>query len=439
MPNNFTLLPAFANSEGSNTAVLPENNVALDTYFKASENKFRDKAFAYKQHQDEVKQKLDALDFNTAGILDKDEPVIRDQIFSAIDYVSKHPDSVDPSSPLFTEQRKNFEKINLDINQSKQDKAIVDLNTKGIAEGKISPRHMEDINSWKNGELGGRGELALSPDVEDNPFTDAKNLEGLLIADNPTVTMTPKGYGFVEQTETTPFKTDKVEEGIKALWSASPAKQDVAQQAFNQLDDATKQSEGIQSPYDLFRYSRLKTMNLAPDVKSKLMGINYAPASARDDTADKVKWIASNAHNLSDPNSDIFTENITSQEGKSIKGSKVFNGLTINTGRKDADGKPIYSSITRMVNIDGKPYAQVGALTTGAGRIAVKDLIPIVDEKNQLIVPFVNKEYGTSQNTAELVQKSFDIFDSMKGGHQSNTSSKKTYKGLDANGNPIFE
>jgi len=54
-------------------------------------------------------------------------------------------------------------------------------------------------------------------------------------------------------------------------------------------------------------------------------------------------------------------------------------------------------------------------------------LIPITDVKTQLIIPYVNQQYGSSQNTAELVQKSLDLFEGMKGKKTGTQSGQKKY------------
>lgn len=288
MANGLTFLPAFGGQE-ANTAVLPENNQVMNTYLALNEKRYKDKVFDYQKNENDIKRRLDALDFNVSEVWQPDVEPIREEMIKYRDFVFENPDAVSPDSPLYSQQKQMADDINFKINLSKYDKAN-DTEYRKLMTTKpelATPENMKRLTSHKETKIGERNFQGFKIPLEDNPVADAKVLEGLLVKDNPQITMTPAGYGFVRETTTVPVKTENIEKGIKAMWQSSPQKQMAAQELFDQIPQQERDRLGYKTAYDVFKDSRLSLINTSPEVKSALKGINYAPQRAGKEVTDK--------------------------------------------------------------------------------------------------------------------------------------------------------
>lgn len=423
MANGITFLPGFGQQE-ANTAVLPENNQVLDTYLALSQKRLLEGQQAYKEKQDEIKKKLDAIDFNLTEVAEQDfEPLLNRQK-ELMEFVETNPEAVDPNSdfyPLYVERAKKLDHL---INLSKLNRTEYNEYRKTMVDNPeyATPENDEILKGYMSSKLGERRMDGFKLPIEDNPIADAAILEKFLVEGNPELTMTNAGYGFTEQTTTTPIDTKVVENGISAMWDSSWRKRRTAEEMFSKMTPEQKKEKGFEIPFDIFRDTRLKLMKLDPKVKKAFERVNYAPQST-DNSTDGVRYIAENAFNILDTNSGAYSvTDKTTVNGKPYSVSHAFDSTPLNI--KLPDGTPVTTPITGIVNIDGKIYAKTADTQTKTGSIAVKDLIPITDVKTQLIIPYVNQQYGSSQNTAELVQKSLDLFDTM------NKSKSSTESGI---------
>ena len=424
MANGITFLPAFGRQE-ANTAVLPENNQVVDTYLALSEKRFKEGQEAYKQKQDEVKKKLDAIDFNLSEVAEQDfEPLLNRQK-ELMEFVDKNPEAVDPNNsewyPLYVERAKKLDHL---INLSKLNRAEHNAYNKMMVDNPeyATPENEKILKDYMASKVGERNMDGFRLPIEDNPIADAAILEKFLVEGNPELSMTNAGYGFTEQTTTTPIDTKVVENGINAMWNSDWKKRRTAEEMYSKMTPEQRKEKGFETPFDIFRDTRLKLMKLDPKVKKAFERVNYAPQSPGNPT-DGVRYIAESAFNILDVNSGAYTDtDKTMIDGKEYSTSHSFDSTPINI--KLADGTPVTTAITGIVNIGGKMYAKTVDRQTSTGSIALKDLIPITDVKTQLIIPYVNQQYGSSQNTAELVQKSLDLFDTM------NKSKSSTESGI---------
>ncbi len=427
MANGITFLPAFGQQE-ANTAVLPENNQVLNTYLALSEKRFSEGQQAYKEKQDEIKRKLDAIDFNLSEVAEQDfEPLLNRQK-ELMEFVDNNPEAVDPNNsewyPLYVERAKKLDHL---INLSKLNRAEHNAYNKLMVDNPeyATPENEKILKDYMASKVGERNMGGFRLPIEDNPIADAAILEKFLVEGNPELSMTNAGYGFTEQTTTTPIDTKVVENGLDAMYKSSWRKRRTAEETFSKLSEEQKKEKGIETPYDVFRETRLKLMKLDPKVKKAFERVNYAPQSSGNSN-DGVRYIAENAFNILDTNSGAYSvTDKTTVNGKPYSVSHAFDNTPINI--KLADGTPVTTAITGLVNIGGKIYAKTADTQTKTGSIAVKDLIPITDVKTQLITPYVNQQYGSSQNTAELVQKSLDLFEQMKGKKTGTQSGQKKY------------
>lgn len=174
MADGFTILPEFGNSQGANTAVLPENNQVLDTYFKIQENKYRDKLFNYKKADDEARARAQALNFDTGEVWQQDKDKIHGMITGLIDFAHDNPDFYDTKSDAYKEYDKRERGINFLINKSKHDKSIYD---EWLNKGATDPNFQDDfeiikgnLDSFKGTDVDTRNWTPIVPPPTFNPY-----------------------------------------------------------------------------------------------------------------------------------------------------------------------------------------------------------------------------------------------------------------------------
>jgi len=216
-------LPGFANSEGANTAVLPENNIAIDTYFKVAEDKFRQKAFNYKQHEDQLAKIAETTNFDTKGILDKDEPLIREKIFGdsgVIKFYHDHPDAIDPSSPLYMKGQNLWKDTDLSINRSKQRKLYVDETYKAVVDKKLDPDVLPTVDEFKNGGLDAEWK-PLTPKVDFNIYDVLKQAKLSYELGDPE----DSGIEGVKKIPKVPTD-ESVKQNVDAMWLSPSVQQE---------------------------------------------------------------------------------------------------------------------------------------------------------------------------------------------------------------------
>lgn len=281
MPESFDYTGLFSEnpqaSGQAGTAVLPDSTIMND-YWKFSEMQFLKDKFNYEKQQADIQERLKALDFDTAGLFPEDREEIRKKKENLINFVYENPEAINPRNEKYGEYEKLADDIDYNINKLKADKAYYDLGISDIATGKLSPIHRADYDTFRKAGIT-REYPQLTPDIEDNALADAQSLEKILSKGNPTISLTPKGYGYVESTTTTPLETNDLEKALQVMYLGSQKKQDVAKQFFDNMSQETRDELSIKNPYDAFRYSRIKSMKLSPDIESKLLEINYAPTS----------------------------------------------------------------------------------------------------------------------------------------------------------------
>jgi hypothetical protein len=142
-----------------------------------------------------------------------------------------------------------------------------------------------------------------------------------------------------------------------------------------------------------------------------------------------IKFIAEKAHDLENPESDIYTSaTVTTKDGKKKPASETdtFTGREVVV--KDKNGKQYETTIDKIYNIDGKLYAAPSKLRSETGSVAIDDLIPITNIEDQIIVPYVNTEYGSSPNTAKLADNTLDYYRSLKGTKSSEPTTESGIK-----------
>lgn len=408
------------------TAVLPDSTIMND-YWKYAESQYNNKLFNYQKQKDDEQRVVNALDFDTAGIFERDVPELDRQINDVTKFVYEHPDSVVWGSPYFQKYREMASSVDLNINKSKADKATYDYWNKLYSSDKNYVNHAADylnpLNQWGDIKLSERGAYdAPPPKIDYNVFE--------VFGDMPkgetetTGNVQSIGGGMISIPSTKSFTEQDIDEATRTAYNTDyKGTKRHFDEIFMSLPDAEKMRYQTPLNYAISQFRALNTESKS----QKTQGINYAPTSGGGNKTDNAtRWIAELAYKLNDPNSDVWSGNVVDKNGKVIgKGSTAFNRLKVNTGKKDINGNTIYSNIGEMRMIDGKLYAIPVYSQSSTGYSSQKDAVLITDPKTQLIAPYINQEYGTSPNTSELVQTTFDIYDSMKGGGQ--TQQQKTY------------
>ena len=404
----------------ANTAILPENRKAMDTYFQLAEKKHRDKVFEYGKLQDEIKQKADSLNFDVGQVWEADEAPIRDKIFALRDYIDSTPDAIDPTSKNYSQYKKMADDVNFDINKSKQNKEIYDNYLKLIANGKIDPSHREDIEAYKKASLGDRKDLILSPDIEFNPMDYMTKLQPAFSYELGKGE--PTGVGGMVKFTSKPSE-ESVKLSLGSAWDASPSNSNVKQHynsLYNENEEVQKQ---YKSPKDFYVQS-LTPIGMSMKGKEQIRNIpDYGnDGSTKDKEGDQSFFVDGAADVLGGKGEVTDFE----KSGK-LPTNTLFNGLKFGTTKDGYD-----RFIKFIVNKNGKLYAVTDEDKTKAGTNAII-ADPDHEIKNmwsQIIVPYFNQEYGAGADVKLQKLKDYAIKNGTASklgiptGNQGNTETK---------------
>jgi len=421
------LIPNYTGGvQGANSAVLPDNNLALQTYLGLAEKNYRNKLFEYDKAKDEAKKIAEATDFNTAEMMSIDVQPTLDDISKLKELAKEHPEQVDEPNSDFDQL---YKRINFKINKSKYQQSELKYHkTTGADRYKDNPELLYNtLHDFENNPDIDKRELVLPiPPPDFNIFDLNDQIVKGVVSTNPDkIKSVNDGHG--NRIYEIPQDVDKTEiaQKVEMKWLSDRNK---ATQMFNSFSDEEK-AKYNNDPHEW--YVQAKTASLPIDDKSKIE-IRSIPqetqgANSREQTT--IKFIAEKAHDLENPQSDIYTgATVTMNDGKKKSASETdtFTGQTVVV--KDGSGKQYKTTIDKIYNIDGKLYAAPSKLRSETGSVAIKDLIPITNIEDQIIVPYVNTEYGSSPNTAKLADNTLDYYRSLKGGKSSEPTTESGIK-----------
>lgn len=428
MADGFTILPEFGNSQGANTAVLPQNNEVLNTYFGIQEQRYKDKLFNYKKQQDEIARRAQALNFDTAAMWDIDVPKAYESINQLKELSYKTPESQLESDSEAGQQSRAMEAdINYTLNKSKHDKAIYD-NVIAMA---ADPKNV----NYSKQLLDAAAKFKANPDIKSRemeypqmkPDYNLFEVVAKISKDTPTIDETGKaqgiGGGLVKLSTKKVYDPAEIEKRVAQTWTSNL---DGTRTHFTEMYNALPQDAPERSQYaNAEQYGKDILRKNYPEIKEqtdKTQGINYAPEYTQRET-DDVTYIADNASKLEDINSDIYHKT-TTDKGKVAYITHVFDDIPITV--KNGDGE-YEAEVSGVYNIDGELYANPSIKTTQKGKTSTQDLVRITDVKTQLIERKINKQFGSSPNKAKLSQSTFDTYDKIKSKKSSGKSTDKKY------------
>lgn len=217
--------------------------------------------------------------------------------------------------------------------------------------------------------------------------------------DNPNLTAgKPDNNGYATYSHTGELNTQGAVDIGEGAWNSDPSAQE-----YGEYLQSQNPSE-FANAHDAF-ISHFVAATVPNSLPSEIKGVNYAPAGLQ---AEKpvMNWIVDNAIALNNPKSDIFTEDLVNKKGDQIgRVSHSFDNLFIQVGGRDANGKPIYTPIKGIYNINGKVYANTEAKEQATGLTALKDLVEITSPYTQLIIPYSNQQYGSSPALAKGIEQ----------------------------------
>ncbi len=423
MADGFTILPEFGNSQGANTAVLPDNNQVLNTYFQIQENKYRDKLFNYKKTQDEIAQKAQALNFDTGEVWQQDQPVITKKIQDLISFTRSNPDAYNASSDKYGEYDQKAREINFLINKSKHDKAIYD---EWLNKGATDPIFQEDFESIKGGldnfKATDINERDYVPPVP-APSYNLYEAWGKVAKDLPTFIETTegenKGGNNYEYITTNTYDPVQRKAALEALYDGNVMRtRNHYVKEWNDLPQDAPERKQFKDAREYGLFIMDKGLPTYKDQSSAIKPRKFAPTGGGGSASDNemIRFIAEKANALQNPNSDIYTSaTVTTKDGtkKKVFETETFSGRNVVV--TDKNGQQYNTPIDKIYNIDGKLYAAPSIKRSKSGSIAISDMIPITNIEDQIIVPYVNTEYGSSPNTAKLADNTLNYYRSIQG------------------------
>ncbi len=438
----------FLNSPGANTAVLQPDHAAVDTYLQLAQINHARKTLAYNQAKDQADKIAASTNFDTANMMDVDvQPTIEKKV-ELRKFAYEHPDAVlDPSSPDAPAFNNMVKDITFRINKSKHDYALskywkeTGVNSP-LFKDNPEPLFNEVSRFDKHPDVTTREFNLPAPSIDFNPVHFLTQNKDMFAEEQTLGKPSNSGIaGVVKVPSKTQYSQASIEKGLNFAWDNSPEYSDVKKH-YNQL---WSENPSVQQTYKTPKDFYLASMSPIAEqlgMKSGENLQNIPKDSAYDNPTEGIRYIAENAQNLADPNSKAYkpaegqrVEKVyysTDGGNQRIETTKTPNSEEIKVSHDFDDtpmlisqgGQQTETAITGIFNIDGKLYARTLAKQRDDGSIDKKDLIPINDVKAQLIVPFVDKQYGSSPNTAKLAQTSLDLYDKNK------TAPKSTESGI---------
>lgn len=451
MANDFTILPnqGYVN-QSANTAIIPQNNEVLDNYWRAAENQYRNKVLAYQKHKDEVDARLKEIDFDTSGTWERDLKPISDKTTKEINVIKEHPDWISPNADNmegYLTHKQGFDNLKYLVTQSKYDKSQYDAwKTKIVTDTELSKNakdYLSQLDQWASKPVGERGDFLLIPVPDNNIFVLAKKLESAIDIGTSAETVSSKDrLGQIKNTTTTTQNLDlgKLPLAAEVVYKTDPSWRAFADEEYAKLSPEKKAQH---QPSDMLIEGAIPFINAKQTAKDAFRIDWQSQYSAKQDVKG-IDWIAQNAFKLGDPTSNIWspmadiTKVTTYRNGQPVSTKlNTTNGNGVVTHAFDEIKLPIgegdnrtYSAITGLFKIDGKLYARPFGYQEEGGAINKDKLIPINDIKQQLIIPYVNLQYGSSPNTAGLIDETLKLYDSY---FNTNNEQKNGVKGMGDN------
>jgi hypothetical protein len=405
------------------TAVLPE--AGLKDYWNLSETKYRNKLFEYEKKRQEGEDMIAATDLNTEGVWNVDLPKINETITSFREFARTNPEAVlDPLNPKHGEYQKLYDNAKMTINRSKQHKLTYDYwlpLVKDPLYKNQAAEMLQSLNGWRDNldrdEFGG-----FIPKPDFNPFEVFEKIKGTVGKEEEIGKVKYIGGGLMGVPKTSQLNPEDIDNAIDIAYAQNLyGVRDEFDEKFAFLSPELKEQYGDSLGFAKATFRSLNTKEKSNDIRS----VNYAPQGG-DSKDGNPEWIAKNALKLSDPNSDIYTQNVVDENGKVIgRKSLSFKDTPIRVRKKDDLGDIVTTNTTidAIFNVNGKLYAVPKTARTSEKASLMDEWIEITDPKNQLIVPFVNRTTEVSPATSGLIQKTFDIYDNLNAsGEKSGTS-----------------
>jgi len=427
------LIPNYTGGvQGANSAVLPESNLALQTYLGLAQKNYNNKLLEHKKAVVAEKAFTDKTNFNTDAMRPIDYDPTLKRIEEWKQKAHDNPELVDtPNSDLW----KEYDDINFDINKSKLlQKQLSYWKMQGVS----NPVYRNDVEDLFN-EVKRASEY---PDIKTaefnlpvpkpdfNHITYLKSLEPMMSTKMSLGKPENSGIGGVKKIpQTIEITPESAKNALSFGWDMSPEKSSLKKEYTSQYESNPDLKTQFPTAKDYYISSMLpEALAMGAKQSEVLHNVpDYDNGLPKDQTT--IKFIAEKAHDLENPESDIYTSaTVTTKDGKKKTASETdtFTGREVVV--KDKTGKQYKTTIDKIYNIDGKLYAAPSKLRSKTGSVAIDDLIPITNIEDQIIVPYVNTEYGSSPNTAKLADNTLDYYRSLKGTKSSEPTTESGIK-----------
>lgn len=158
--NDVTLGNTFLNSEGANTAVLPDTNEFPSTLLAANKQIWDEKRQVAAAHQKQIAESAKNLDFTNADMSNADQAAVQGKIGGFRDKYSNNLNALTGQDTVANGKMLNDRGVvNYFIDKGKADKSVYDNNVKAIQDhpALYDQQSIDDLNKWYNQPLDSRG------------------------------------------------------------------------------------------------------------------------------------------------------------------------------------------------------------------------------------------------------------------------------------------
>lgn len=172
---------SFLNSEGANTAVLPDTNEFPSTLLAANKQIWDEKRQVAAAHQKQIAESAKNLDFTNADMSTSDQAAVQGKIGGFRDKYSNNLNALTGQDTVANGKMLNDRGVvNYFIDKGKADKLVYDNNVKAIQDhpALYDQQSIDDLNKWYNQPLDSRGNppvLTTKPTF--NPVLDEHDFQ----------------------------------------------------------------------------------------------------------------------------------------------------------------------------------------------------------------------------------------------------------------------